>query len=103
MIDNDERKIVEEEIARLERLWQDAQERYGYTGSRSTNRTMTKYRVIMNALELVLNDERYARLEEDRNQMFNRLMAAKHLVQRMAQAGRIPADVANVVVMELGR
>ena len=102
-MENADRKIIEAEIERLDRLWQDAQERYGYTGSRSTDRTMTKYRVLRNALELVLNDERYARLEEDRNRMFNQLMAAKHLVQGMAQAGRIPADVATMIVMVLVR
>lgn len=56
MIDNDERRIIEEEIARLERLWQDAQERYGYTGSRTTERTMHRYDTLIRALKRSLND-----------------------------------------------
>lgn len=56
MIDNDERRIIEEEIARLERLWQDAQERYGITGSRTTERTMHRYDTLIRALNRALND-----------------------------------------------
>lgn len=56
MIDNDERRIIEEEIARLERLWQDAQERYAYTCSKTTERTMRKYYTLIRALQHALND-----------------------------------------------
>ena len=55
MIDTD-RKIIEDEIGRLERLWQDAQERYAYTESRSTERTMRRYSVLVRALNRALND-----------------------------------------------
>lgn len=55
MIDND-RKIIEDEIGRLERLWQDAQERYGITGSRSSERTMHRYDTLIRALNRALND-----------------------------------------------
>ena len=44
MTDWKERKIILDEIARLDRLWREAQERYGVTGSRSTERTM--YRLL---------------------------------------------------------
>ena len=58
MVRDYEKKIVEEEIGRLERAYRDAQERYGVTGSRSTDRTMTKYQVLIDALEDFLNRNR---------------------------------------------
>lgn len=96
MIDSD-RKIIEAEIERLEKLWADAQERYGITGSRSTDRTMTRYRVIQEALERTLNDSRYDTLERSRMQLLNTLTEVKRMIVTLAQAGRIPADVANVI------
>lgn len=51
MIIDKDRKIIEAEIDRLEKRYRDAQESYGITGSRSTDRTMYKYQVLQNALE----------------------------------------------------
>ena len=48
---DDSQKIVEKEIKRLERAYRDAQDRYAYTGSQSTDRTMYKYSVLRDALE----------------------------------------------------
>ncbi len=46
----DARKIVEKEIERLERAYRSAQEKYAYSGSRSTDNTMYKYSVLQDAL-----------------------------------------------------
>lgn len=54
MFEDDEIKIIEDEIARMQMAYNNAQERYGFSGSRSSERTMTKYRVLMDALEKVL-------------------------------------------------
>lgn len=54
--DREDRQIIWNEIARLERLWEAAQERYGYTESRSTEKTMYRYSVLIRALERALND-----------------------------------------------
>lgn len=51
MILDEDRKIIEQEIDRLERRYRDAQESYAYSGSASTDRTMHKYDTIKNALE----------------------------------------------------
>lgn len=56
MTDWKERKIILDEIARLDRLWREAQERYGITGSRSTERTMHRYDTLIRALNRALND-----------------------------------------------
>ena len=48
---DDARKIIEKEIERLKRCYRDAQDRYAYTGSRSTDNTMYKYSVLTDALE----------------------------------------------------
>ena len=96
MIESD-RRIIEAEIARLEGLWQAAQERYGVTGSRSTDKTMTKYRVLQEALESVLNDNKTQAVEHSNARMLNQLTQLNQLVVRFAEAGRLPADVANVL------
>lgn len=96
MIDSD-RRIIEAEIERLEGLWQAAQERYGVTGSRSTDRTMTKYRVLQEALESVLTDNRAQALTQSNAHMMNQLTEMRRLIVRYAEAGRLPADVANVL------
>ena len=51
MIIDEDRKIIEQEIDRLERRYRDAQESYAYSGSASTDRTMHKYQVLQSALE----------------------------------------------------
>ena len=56
MTDWKDRKIILDEIARLDRLWREAQERYGVTGSRSTERTMHRYDTLIRALNRALND-----------------------------------------------
>ena len=56
MTDWKERKIILDEIARLDRLWREAQERYGVTGSCSTERTMHRYDTLIRALNRALND-----------------------------------------------
>lgn len=96
MIDSD-RKIIEAEIERLEGLWQAAQERYGVTGSRSTDKTMTKYRVLQEALESVLTDNRAQTLEHSNAHMMNQLANLRQTIVRMAEAGRLPVDVANLL------
>lgn len=97
MIESD-RRIIEAEIARLEGLWQDAQERYGVTGSRSTDKTMTKYRVLQEALESVLNDNAKQAMTQSNAHMLNQLTNLLQTIQRYAQANRIPVDVANVLI-----
>lgn len=56
MTDWKDRKIILDEIARLDRLWREAQERYGITSSRSTERTMHRYDTLIRALNRALND-----------------------------------------------
>lgn len=96
MIESD-RRIIEAEIARLEGLWQAAQERYGVTGSRSTDKTMTKYRVLQEALESVLTDNKVQALTQSNAHMMNQLANLRQTIVRMAEAGRIPVDVANLL------
>lgn len=100
MIDSD-RKIIEAEIERLEGLWQAAQERYGVTGSRSTDKTMTKYRVLQEALESTLNDNRLLALEHSNALMMNQLANLRQIIARMTEAGKIPVDVAKLLTQIL--
>ena len=55
MPDREERQIIKDEIARLERRWMEAWERYGVTSSRSTEKTMRRYGILIRALEKALN------------------------------------------------
>ena len=50
MPDREERQIIKDEIARLERRWMEAWERYGVTSSRSTEKTMRRYGIDMATL-----------------------------------------------------
>ena len=50
MVTNEDRKIIEAEISRLDARYRDAQDRYAYSGSASTDRTMYKYQVLSHAL-----------------------------------------------------
>ena len=96
MIDSD-RKIIEAEIERLEGLWQAAQERYGVTGSRSTDKTMTKYRVLQEVLESVLTDNKVQALTQSNAHMMNQLAKLMQAVQRYAEAKCIPDYVAQAL------
>ena len=74
---DDSQKIVEKEIERLERYYRDAQDRYAYTGSPSTDRTMYKYSVLKDALiksQAGPNDEEMRlmrRIDDIRQNVFN--------------------------------
>ena len=54
MPDREERQIIKDEIARLERRWMDAWDRYSVTCSRSTEKTMRRYGILIRALEKAL-------------------------------------------------
>jgi len=82
---DDSRKIVEKEIQRLERCYRDAQDRYAYTGSRSTDNTMYKYSVLRDALEKSLagpSDEE-DRLRRMYDGLHERIANAEHEIKRL--------------------
>lgn len=84
-----ERRILEGEMKRLERAWESAQERYAVTGSRSTDRTMTRYQVIMAALEHTLTDNRTQTLERVSGSRLTKLLEIRRLVREWADAGKL--------------
>lgn len=91
-----EKKIIEKEIARLERAYNEAMGRYEVTGSRSTSRTMTRYRVLQAALERGLDVGSYAQaLERANGGMMRKLVAAERALMRLRDEGRIPPDAAG--------
>lgn len=98
MVDHEDRRIIESEIARLERLWSEAQERYGYSGSRSTERTMTKYRILIGALERALNASVYTNALETTNaEISKRLIILHETIVRLGEGGEISGDVATLL------
>lgn len=96
-MDKYERKIIEDEIKRLEKKYEDAHELYGITGSASTDHTMHKYDVLKTALENYL----YHRQEDTDRKMIiqqqEQLLKLKNTINRFAITGKIPADAANVL------
>lgn len=60
MLTREDQQIIEAEISRLETRYREAQDRYAYSGSASTDRTMYKYQVLQHALEnyLTNNEDR---------------------------------------------
>ena len=94
-----QRKIIEKEIERLKQAYKNAQDRYAYTGSPSTDRTMYKYSVLKDALEKSLagpNDEEqrlmskieYLRKNEDAVRQYVRQLEKEHEILP-GYAGRI--------------
>ncbi len=57
-MDSEQEKIIRAEIERLERAYRGAQDRYAYSGSRSTDSTMYKYQTLIDALENCLTGNR---------------------------------------------
>lgn len=56
MITAEDRKIIEAELDRLDLAYRNAKDRYAYSGSASTDRTMHKYQVLQTALENYLTN-----------------------------------------------
>ena len=93
-------QIVENEIKRLERAYSEAQDRYAYTGSRSTDNTMYKYSVLKDALIKSLagpNDEEkrlMVRIEGLRRNIYD----ATQELRRLQQDGEILPGYADKIV-----
>ena len=50
-------QVIEKELERMHKAYENAQDRYAY-GSRSADRTMEKYDVLIRVLEAALNADR---------------------------------------------
>ena len=98
MIRDYEKKIVEDEIARLERAYNDAQERYGITGSASTDRTMTKYSVLRNVLEDALTGNRDASKEKMIDRQMEQLRKIRTVVETAMRARTIEESVGREIL-----
>ena len=76
----DARTIVEKEIARLERAYRNAQDRYAYTGSASTDNTMYKYSVLRDALEKSL-----AGPSDEEERLMRRIESLRQIIHNAQQ------------------
>jgi len=97
---DDSRRIVEKEIQRLKRAYDDAQDRYAYTGSRSTDNTMYKYSVLMGALEKSLagpTDEE-ERLQRSIDRLLEYIANAERELKRMSREGEMLPGYADRVI-----
>ncbi len=98
MIRDYEKKIVEDEIARLERAYNDAQERYGITGSVSTDRTMTKYSILRYILEDALTGNRDDSLRRMVDQQIEQLRKIRTVVETAMRARTIEESVGREIL-----
>ena len=82
------RKIIEKEIERLNKAYYDAQERYAYSGSASTDRTMYKYSVLRDVLENAIADpsEEETRLRRIIDDLYTRIAKAEHEIKALVDA-----------------
>jgi len=99
MITKEDRKIIEAEIERLGRAWQAAQDRYAYSGSASTDRTMYKYQVLQNALENYLTGNADESKDKMISRQWDQLRRLKEAVDRRCRSG----DLNNETYLELSR
>ena len=82
---DDMEKIVRKEIERLERAYRDAQDRYAFTGSRSTDNTMYKYSVLRDALEKSIADpsDEEMRLRRQIDNLHKNIADAEREIKRL--------------------
>jgi hypothetical protein len=100
MISKDEVRIITDEIERLERAWKNAQDRYAYSGSASTDHTMHKYDTLRNALEDYLNRSAESAAEKAMIRYQDQLVRAHRAVEDNFRKGRI-ADTAYVELVRI--
>lgn len=100
MITKEETRIITDEIERLERAWRNAQDRYAYSGSASTDHTMHKYDTLRNALEGYLNRNAESAAEKAMVRYQDQLVRAHRLVEDNFRKGRI-ADTAYVEIVKV--
>lgn len=100
---DDAQKIIEKEIDRLDRAWQSAQDRYAYTGSRSTDNTMYKYSVLKDALLKSLADpsEEEQRLRRLYDTQVERIANAEREIKRLRDARELMPGYADKLMMIL--
>lgn len=98
MLTKEDRKIIEDEINRLETAWENAHEKYGFTGSPSTERTMQKYDTLRNALENYLYKREDSAAERAMIRYQDQLVRVHKKVEDSYRAGRIePAAYAEII------
>lgn len=83
MVSKEDTKIIEAEIDRLDKAYRNAQDRYAYSGSASTDRTMYKYQVLQRALEGYLNNNADASKERMILRQQDQLYRIKTVVERL--------------------
>ena len=100
---DDARKIVKKEIDRLDRAWQSAQDRYAYTGSRSTDNTMYKYSVLKDALLKSLADpsDEEMRLRGMYDNAIERIANAEREIKRLRDERELMPGYADKLMMIL--
>ena len=95
VITKEDRKIIEAEIDRLDKRYEEAHELYGITGSASTERTMNKYDTLKNALENYI----YNRTDESHERTITRQWDQLKRLKDFVEKHRI--DMAPEVYVEL--
>jgi hypothetical protein len=100
MITKEETRIITDEIERMERAWRNAQDRYAYSGSASTDHTMHKYDTLRNALETYLNNGAQTAAEKAMLRYQDQLVRAHRAVEDNFRKGRI-SDTAYVEITRI--
>ena len=100
---SDARSIVLKEIERLNRAYNDAQDRYAYTGSRSTDNTMYKYSVLKDALEKSMADpkDEEMRLRGLYDEQISRIANAEREIKRLQEEHELLPGYASKLMMIL--
>lgn len=97
MIRDYEKKVVEDEIARLETAYENAQDRYGCTGSPSSERTMNKCSILKDVLEDALTGNRDASRDRLLDTMVDQLRRIRTTVEVALRGRTIEESVAREI------
>ncbi len=97
MLSPEDIRIIEDEISRLDKRYSDTQERYGITGSASSDRTMHRLGVIRDALERYRTNNSDSAKDRMIAELTFTLRAARERVAWLKEQGQLAAGYAEAL------
>ena len=94
MRDRETENVIETEIQRLKAQYRSSQDRYAFTGSSSCDKTMTKCRILIDALERSL-------VPSEKSILSSRLDRIRKTVDVQREKGQMSAEAYDAIVRSI--
>lgn len=89
----EEEKIILDEQKRLQEAYDRAQEKYGYTGSQSTFKSMDRYRILIDALQTAITpDARANSIEKFNHKLTDQIQKGRKYINDLVKGKTLPAQ-----------